>query len=54
MKGAPEKILELCSTVSVKNVNQPLTPAYRTKIEEILMRLGKKGERVLGEELDKE
>ena len=49
MKGAPEKILELCSTISIKNGKEPLTGAHRTRIDDILTRLGKKGERVLGE-----
>lgn len=48
MKGAPEKILELCSTISINGSNQSLSPAQKSKIEDILLELGSKGERVLG------
>ncbi|KAL0276729.1 UNVERIFIED_CONTAM: hypothetical protein PYX00_004240 [Menopon gallinae] len=48
MKGAPEKILELCSSVSIHGQTEPLTNARRAEIEKILLTLGRKGERVLG------
>lgn len=48
MKGAPERILELCSTVSCGGSNQPMSQGQRNKIEDLLLELGGKGERVLG------
>lgn len=48
MKGAPEKILDLCSTVSINGQSESLTPARRQDLEGILLALGKKGQRVLG------
>ena len=48
MKGAPEKILQLCSTVSSGGRGRNLTDDAKEQINAILTEMGKKGERVLG------
>lgn len=49
MKGAPEKILQLCSSVSSGGKQKPLSDENRRQIDSILNELGGKGERVLGD-----
>ncbi|KAI3389795.1 hypothetical protein SNEBB_001941 [Seison nebaliae] len=48
MKGAPERILERCSTIFIDNEEQPLDDAWKAKFEEAYINLGGLGERVLG------
>merc|ERR1712056_41035 len=48
MKGAPERILERCSTIMINGEEQELTEQWRTKYNDAYMELGGMGERVLG------
>merc|ERR1712241_1463870 len=48
MKGAPERILERCSTIIVDGRERPLTQDWKNAFETAYMQLGGLGERVLG------
>merc|ERR1712123_140678 len=48
MKGAPERILERCSTIVVDGREMPLTEEWKNSFETDYMELGGLGERVLG------
>ncbi|KAF5270191.1 hypothetical protein FQR65_LT05671 [Abscondita terminalis] len=48
MKGAPERILESCSTYFSKESSWPLTAEKRQEFNQIVFKLGYMGERVLG------
>ncbi|VDK65884.1 unnamed protein product [Onchocerca ochengi] len=48
MKGAPERILDRCSTIMVKGEVHPLNEDRRKRFEEAYLQLGGMGERVLG------
>merc|ERR1719449_256002 len=48
MKGAPERILERCSTIVVDGTERPLTQEWKNSFETAYMQLGGLGERVLG------
>ncbi len=48
MKGAPEKILGLCSTIFVDGAERPLEDSMRDSFNEAYLALGSMGERVLG------
>uniref|UniRef100_A0A915LA78 Cation-transporting P-type ATPase C-terminal domain-containing protein n=1 Tax=Romanomermis culicivorax TaxID=13658 RepID=A0A915LA78_ROMCU len=48
MKGAPERILELCTTIYAEGVEQTLTAAWRDKFQRTYDALGGQGERLLG------
>merc|ERR1712212_739967 len=48
MKGAPERILERCSTIVVDGREMPLSEEWRNAFETAYMELGGLGERVLG------
>jgi sodium/potassium-transporting ATPase subunit alpha len=48
MKGAPEKIIERCSTVYINGENLNITDEYREEFQSIYLQLGTLGERVLG------
>uniref|UniRef100_A0AAF5PTS8 Sodium/potassium-transporting ATPase subunit alpha n=2 Tax=Wuchereria bancrofti TaxID=6293 RepID=A0AAF5PTS8_WUCBA len=48
MKGAPERILDRCSTIMVKGEIHPLDEDRRKRFEEAYLQLGGMGERVLG------
>merc|ERR1711892_1287408 len=48
MKGAPERILERCSTLVVDGREMPLTEEWKNSFETAYMELGGLGERVLG------
>ncbi|OQV25202.1 Sodium/potassium-transporting ATPase subunit alpha-B [Hypsibius exemplaris] len=48
MKGAPERILNLCSTILIKGEEVPLTDEWKEKFESAYRDLGEMGERVLG------
>merc|ERR1712180_422900 len=48
MKGAPERILERCSTISIDGKDLPLTQQWKDNFEAAYMELGGLGERVLG------
>ncbi|KAK6633135.1 hypothetical protein RUM43_012879 [Polyplax serrata] len=48
MKGAPEKIIQLCSTVSFQGKPKGLGDDGKNQINAILNEMGGKGERVLG------
>lgn len=49
MKGAPEKVLEKCSTIMVNGQEQPLDKSTAEAFHTAYMELGGLGERVLGE-----
>lgn len=49
MKGAPEKILEKCSTIMVNGQEQALDWSMSNAFQTAYMELGGLGERVLGE-----
>nr|CAD7428904.1 unnamed protein product [Timema monikensis] len=48
MKGAPERILEVCSTIFVNGKDYPLDKEYRKHFDDAYAELGGIGERVLG------
>nr|CAD7266652.1 unnamed protein product [Timema shepardi] len=48
MKGAPERILEVCSTIFVNGKDYPLDTEYRKHFDDAYAELGGIGERVLG------
>ena len=48
MKGAPERILDRCSTIFVDGNEIPLTDEWKEKFNNAYMELGGLGERVLG------
>merc|ERR1712172_163858 len=48
MKGAPERILERCSTICIDGKDLPLTQQWKDNFESAYMELGGLGERVLG------
>merc|ERR1712121_373639 len=48
MKGAPERILERCSTIVVDGREMPLSEEWKYSFETAYMELGGLGERVLG------
>merc|ERR1712226_101289 len=48
MKGAPERILERCSTIVIDGTERPLTQDWKNAFETAYMELGGLGERVLG------
>merc|ERR1719187_2255170 len=48
MKGAPERILDRCSTIMINGEEQELTEQWKTKYNDAYMELGGMGERVLG------
>merc|ERR1711981_1343230 len=56
MKGAPERILDRCATITMDGKDIPLDDEWKNKFNEAYMELGGLGERVLGfcdYELDK-
>jgi sodium/potassium-transporting ATPase subunit alpha len=48
MKGAPERILERCSTIFINGKEEIMTDEWKEKFEQAYMQLGGLGERVLG------
>ncbi|XP_015347137.2 sodium/potassium-transporting ATPase subunit alpha-4 isoform X1 [Marmota marmota marmota] len=48
MKGAPEKIMELCSTFFLNGQEYPIDDEMRTAFQKAYLELGGMGERVLG------
>merc|ERR1712088_1269522 len=48
MKGAPERILERCSTILVNGKELPMDDEWKARFESAYMELGGLGERVLG------
>merc|ERR1712240_536756 len=48
MKGAPERILDRCSTIVINGKEMPLTSDWKNAFETAYMELGGIGERVLG------
>jgi magnesium-transporting ATPase (P-type) len=48
MKGAPERILERCSTILYKGKDLPLDQRLKDDFESAYLELGGMGERVLG------
>ena len=48
MKGAPERILEKCSTIMINGQEQPLDKSSADAFHTAYMELGGLGERVLG------
>ena len=48
MKGAPERILERCSTILIGDKEQPMSDDWSKHFNEAYMALGSLGERVLG------
>jgi len=48
MKGAPERILDLCSTISINGEDKPLDQHWKDRFQHAYEELGGMGERVLG------
>ena len=48
MKGAPERILDRCSTINVNGKELELTQEWKDNFNNAYMELGGLGERVLG------
>lgn len=51
MKGAPERILERCSTILIKGQELPLDEQWKEAFQTAYMDLGGLGERVLGKRI---
>lgn len=51
MKGAPERILDRCSTIMIQGKEQPMDEEMKEAFQNAYMELGGLGERVLGKEL---
>ena len=49
MKGAPERIMDRCSTILLHGKDQPLDDNFREAFNAAYLELGGLGERVLGE-----
>lgn len=49
MKGAPERILEFCSTYLLKGQQYPMVDEMKEAFQNAYLELGGLGERVLGE-----
>lgn len=49
MKGAPERILEFCSTYLLKGQEHPMDDDMKEAFQDAYLELGGLGERVLGE-----
>ncbi|CAB1351137.1 unnamed protein product, partial [Coregonus sp. 'balchen'] len=49
MKGAPERILDRCSTILIQGKDQPMDEEMKEAFQNAYMELGGLGERVLGE-----
>ena len=47
VKGAPERVMNMCSHVYSKGKNEPMTDEVREEMEKINEALAKRGERVL-------
>lgn len=50
MKGAPERILDRCSTIMVQGKEQPMDDELKEAFQNAYLELGGLGERVLGKE----
>lgn len=50
MKGAPERILDRCSTIILQGKEQPMDEELKEAFQNAYMELGGLGERVLGEQ----
>lgn len=48
MKGAPERILDRCSTIMIQGKDQPLDEDMKESFQNAYLELGGLGERVLG------
>lgn len=48
MKGAPERILDRCSTIMLQGKEQPMDEEMKEAFQNAYMELGGLGERVLG------
>lgn len=48
MKGAPERILDRCSTIMIQGKEQPMDEEMKEAFQNAYMELGGLGERVLG------
>lgn len=48
MKGAPERIIDRCSTILLNGKEKPLNDEMRERFNKSYMKLGGMGERVLG------
>ena len=49
MKGAPERILDRCSTIMMNGKDEEMTQEWRDSFNQAYLDLGGLGERVLGE-----
>lgn len=47
IKGAPERVMNMCTSVFVNGVAEPMTPELRAEMEDINETLARRGERVL-------
>lgn len=48
MKGAPERIIDVCTTILVNGTEEPLDEKWKTEFDKAYDTLGSFGERVLG------
>lgn len=53
MKGAPERILDRCSTILLQGKEQPMDEEMKEAFQNAYMELGGLGERVLGKERER-
>lgn len=52
MKGAPERILDRCSSILLHGKEQPLDEELKDAFQNAYLELGGLGERVLGTDVD--
>lgn len=50
MKGAPERILDRCSTIMIQGKEQPMDDEMKDAFQNAYLELGGLGERVLGKD----
>ncbi len=50
MKGAPERILDRCSSIMIQGKEQPLDDEMKDAFQNAYLELGGLGERVLGKD----
>lgn len=48
LKGAPERVLEMCSTILINGEEEDMTPEWKRRFEDAYLELGGLGERVIG------
>lgn len=48
LKGAPERVLEMCSTIVINGEEEPMTEEWKRRFNDAYLELGGLGERAIG------